>query len=335
MTVPFAINGFGRIGRALARVAGERRELGLELAAVNDLVPAAMLARLLARDTVHGPYEGEVAVDGEALVIDGRRVPVSAAPRPDGCPWEAAGVRVVVEASGRFLARDAAAGHLRGAVERVVLSANADDADVTLCRGVNDGDYDPARHRVVSNASCTTHCMAPLARVLDDGWGLVRGVMTTVHAYTGNQTLLDAAHPEVRRTRAAAANVIPIATSAPRAVGRLLPHLAGKLAGMSVRVPTPAAAMMELVAELGSDADAGAVRDAFRAAATGAMAGVLAVSDEELVSSDYVGSPYSAVVDLALTEVVERRLARVVAWYDNEWGYAHRLAELVSRLTPC
>jgi len=333
MTVPFAVNGFGRIGRALVRVAHRRPELGLVPVAVNDLAPAATLARLLARDTVHGPFAAELAADGEALIVAGRRVAVGSAAEPGECRWEESGARVVVEASGRFLAREAAAGHLGGCVERVVLSANSDDADVTLCLGVNDGDYDPAQHRVVSNASCTTNCVAPLARVLDDGWGLARGAMTTVHPYTVNQRLLDGPHAEVRRMRAAAANVIPIATSAPSALGRVLPHLAGKLAGVSVRVPTPAAAMMELVAELAADADPADLAAAFRAAAVdGPLAAVLAVSDEELVSSDYVGHPASAVVDLPLTTVVDRRLARVVAWYDNEWGYANRLAELVSRL---
>ena len=354
MTVPFAINGLGRVGRALLRIAHRRDDV--EVVAVNDLVPAAMLAPLLARDSVHGPFAAAVAADGDALVVDGRRIPVSAAPRPAGCPWgveggaeggaegggadaapgRAAAPRVVVEATGRFLARADAAGHLGGGVERVVLSANSDDADVTLCLGVNGDDYDPARHRVISNSSCTTNCMAPLLAVLDRAFGVERAVMTTVHSYTGNQRLLDAPHPEVRRMRAAAANIIPVATTAPAALGRVMPALAGRVTGVSVRVPTPLGAMMELAVDLARDADAAALRDAFRAAAAGddgaALAAVLAVSEEELVSSDFVGSPFSAVVDLPLLAVAGGRLARVVAWYDNEWGYAHRLADLVARL---
>ncbi len=335
MSVPFAINGLGRVGRALLRIAHRREDV--ELVAVNDLVPAAELARLLARDSVHGPFPGEVRAEAGALLVDGRRIPVSAAPRPADCRWGDAGPapRVVVEATGRFLARAAAAGHLGGGgggVERVVLSANSDEADVTLCLGVNDGDYDPARHRVLSNASCTTNCLAPLLAVLAARFGVERALMSTVHSYTGNQRLLDAPHPEARRTRAAAANIIPVATTAPAALGRVMPALAGRVAGVSVRVPTPMGAMMELAAGLRTDADAEAVRDAFRAAAGGALGAVLAVSEEELVSSDFVGSPFSAVVDLPLTAVAGGRLARVVAWYDNEWGYASRLTDLVARL---
>jgi len=337
MSVPFAINGLGRVGRALLRIAHHRDDV--EVVAVNDLVPAAMLARLLARDTVHGPFAAAVSADGDALRVDGRRIPVSAAPRPADCRWRGAGGAapvVVVEATGRFLHRTAAQQHLGGGVERVVLSANSDDADVTLCLGVNDGDYDPARHRVISNSSCTTNCMAPLLAVLDRAAGVERVLMTTVHSYTGNQRLLDAPHPEARRTRAAAANIIPVATTAPAALGRVMPALAGRVAGVSVRVPTPLGAMMELAVDLARDAEAAALATAFRDAAGGgmgaALAAVLAVSEEELVSSDYVGSRYSAVVDLPLLAVADRRLARVVAWYDNEWGYASRLADLVARL---
>ena len=337
MTTPFAINGLGRIGRALLRIAAGRGDV--EVVAVNDPVPAAALARLVARDTMHGPFAGKVVADGSDLVVDGRRVPVTSAARPAECSWEASGARVVVEASGRFLERAAAAGHLAAegedGVERVILSANAPDPDVTLCRGVNFDAFDPERHRVLSNSSCTTNCLAPLLRILDDAFGVERVVMSTVHSYTGNQRLVDSHHAETRRSRAAAANLIPVATSAARAVGRLMPKLAGRVAGLSVRVPTAVGAMMEIAADLASDADTAGLRDALRAAAADDLtdpdlAAVVAVSDEELVSSDFVGSPHSAVVDLPLAEVVDRRLARVVAWYDNEWGYATRLADLVS-----
>jgi glyceraldehyde 3-phosphate dehydrogenase len=240
---------------------------------------------------------------------------------------------VVVEATGALTSRDQAAGHLGGPVERVVLSANSDDADVTLCLGVNDGDFDPHRHRVISNASCTTNCLAPLVAVLDRRFGVERAAMTTVHSYTVNQRLLDLAHPNPRRQRAAALNMTPTATSAPRALGRVLPHLAGRLSGMAIRVPTPMGALLELVAHLRRPATADEVRDAYRGAAgEGPLAGILAVSEEELVSSDFIGEAHSAVVDLPLVEVADGRLARVAAWYDNEWGYATRLADLVARL---
>ena len=331
MTVPFAINGLGRIGRAVLRIAAARDDV--ELVAANDLVPPEVLARLVRRDTVHGPFAGSVEAAEGALVVDGRRVPLTAVPEPAAIPWEASGARVVVEATGAVVTREQAEGHLRGPVERVVWSANRESADVTLCLGINDGDYDPDRHRVVSNASCTTNCLAPLARVLDDGWGIERAMMTTVHSYTGNQRLLDAPHTDARRSRAAAQNIVPTSTTAPRALGRVLPGLAGRVEGMAVRVPTPAVAMLELVAHLARAAVAEAVRDALRrAAAEGPLAGVLAATDEELVSSDVVGSPFSAVVDLPLVAVAGGRLARVVAWYDNEWGYATRLVELVARL---
>jgi len=331
MTVPFAINGLGRVGRAVVRIAAARGDV--ELVAANDLVPPEVLARLLRRDTVHGPFAGTVTAEDGALVVDGRRVPLTARAEPAEIPWEGTGARIVVEATGAVDSRAAAAGHLRGEVERVVWSANREAADVTLCLGINDGDYDPARHRVVSNSSCTTNCLAPLARVLDDGWGVERAMMSTVHAYTVNQRLLDLPHADPRRARAAAQNVVPTSTTAPRALGRVLPGLAGRVEGMAVRVPTPAVAMLDLVAHLARDADAEAVREGLRrAAAEGPLAGVLAVTDEELVSSDFVGSPHSAVVDLPLVAVAGGRLARVVAWYDNEWGYATRLVELVARL---
>jgi glyceraldehyde 3-phosphate dehydrogenase len=331
MSVPFAINGLGRIGRALLRIAAARDDL--LLVAANDLVPAATLARLIARDSVHGPFAGRVEAADGALVLDGRRVPLAAAAEPARIPWRDSGARVVVEATGAFTARAAAAGHLAAPIERVVLSANSDDADVTLCLGVNDGDYDPARHRVISNASCTTNCLAPLAAVLEGAFGVERATMTAVHGYTVNQRLLDEAHPEPRRQRAAALNVLPTPTTTPRALGRVLPGLAGKVAGMAVRVPIPMGALLELVVHLARPARAEEVRDAFRAAAAhGPLAGVLGVVEDELVSSDFVGDPRSAVVDLPLVEVVDGRLARVAAWYDNEWGYASRLADLVARL---
>lgn len=327
MPLRYAINGLGRIGRALARVAIDRPEL--ELVAVNDLVPAAGLARLLARDSVHGPSPFAVACDDGGLVLGGRRVAAYAVPEPSAVPWRAAGAQVVVEATGRFVCRPGAAAHLGGSVERVVLTANAADADATFCLGVNEASYDPAAHRVVSNASCTTNCLALVAMVLHQGFGVRHALMSTVHAYTESQRLLDGAHADPRRARAAAANIVPVPTTSPAALGRVLPALAGRVDGLAVRVPAPAVAMLDLVAELDREATPAALRDAFRAASSGALAGLLGVTDDEPVSSDFVGEPRSGVVDLPLVQVTGGRLARVVAWYDNEWGYASRLADLL------
>ena len=330
MTLRFGINGLGRIGRALLRIAWNVP--GLEVAAVNDVVPAPLLARLLARDTVHGPFPGSVRGEEGALVIDGRRIPVLQEPDPARADWGRHGVEAVVEATGRFIARSRAAAHLRGTVRQVVLSANADPADpadVTLCLGINEHEFDPRRHAVVSNASCTTNCLALVAKVLHDGFAVRRALMSAVHSYTENQRLLDLPHPDPRRSRAAALNIIPTSTTAARAVGLVIPALEGRIDGFAVRVPTPVVAMLDLVAELEREAPAEAVREAFRAAAREGMAGRLGVSEEELVSSDFVDDPRSAVVDLPLIQTVGDRMVRVVAWYDNEWGYASRLADLL------
>ena len=333
MPLRFGINGFGRIGRALLRAARAHPEI--EVAAINDVVPAAQLARLLARDTVHGPFPGTVAAEADALRIDGRRIPVLQEPDPARIDWSRHGVTAVVEATGRFLRRERMAAHLRGGVKTVILSANsdpADPADFTLCLRINEEDWDPARQPVVSNASCTTYCLALVAKVLHDRFGVRRALMSTVHSYTENQRLLDLPHPDPRRARAAALNIIPASTTAADSLGLLLPDLAGRIAGQAVRVPTPAVALLDLVVDLEREASADEIREAFRAAAAGPLAGLLGASDEELVSSDFISDPRSAVVDLPLTQSVDGRLARVVAWYDNEWGYAHRLADLLALL---
>jgi glyceraldehyde 3-phosphate dehydrogenase len=330
MSLRFGINGFGRVGRALLRASWNVP--GLRLAAVNDVVPAHVLARLLARDTVHGPFPEAVRAEDGALVIGGRCVPVFQESDPTRVPWGREGVEVVVEATGRLTGRRRAAAHLRDGVRRVVISANSDPedlADVTICLGINDEDFAPGRHAVVSNASCTTNCLALVAKVLHDRFGVRRGLMTTVHSYTENQRLLDLPHPDPRRSRAATLNIVPTSTTATHSVGLVLPALAGRIDGFAVRVPTPAVAMMDLVADLEEPATAEAIRGAFREAAGGPLAGLLGAVEEELVSSDFINDPRSAVVDLPLVQVAGGRLARVVAWYDNEWGYAHRLADLL------
>ena len=332
MSLRFAINGFGRVGRALLRAAWQRPEI--EIAAVNDVVPAAQLARLLARDTVHGPFPGPVEVADGALRIDGRLIPVLQEPDPARIGWPG-DTAAVVEATGRFLHRGRAAAHLRGGVRTVILSANshpADPADFTVCLGVNEGEWDPERHPVTSNASCTTNCLALMAKVLLERFGVCRALMSTVHSYTENQRLLDLPHADPRRSRAAALNIVPTSTTAAESLGDLLPPLAGRIGGLAVRVPTPAVALLDLVAEVEREAPAEAVRDAYREAAAGPLAGLLGVSDEELVSSDFINDPRSAVIDLPLVESLDGRLVRIMAWYDNEWGYAHRLADLLELL---
>ena len=333
MPLRYAINGLGRVGRALLRAARDRQEL--ELVAINDRVGAPALARLIARDTVHGRYPGTVEATETGLRLDGRDVPVFASPEPAGIPWDRHGVLAVVEATGHFLGRRAASGHLERGVGHVVLSANSDPddpADATICLGVNAGTLDPARHRVISNASCTTNCLALVTQVLAAEFGVRRALMSTVHAYTENQRLQDGPHADPRRGRSAALNVIPTPTTAPGALASLVPSLAGRIEGLAIRVPTGAVAMLDLAVELQRDASAEDLATAFRRAADGPLAGLLGVTDEELVSSDFIGDTRSAVVDLPLLQVADRRLARIVAWYDNEWGYAHRLADLLGRL---
>src|SRR3954451_10828459 len=287
MPIRFAINGLGRVGRALLRIAHDRD--GLELAAVNDVVPAAQLARLVARDTVHGPFPESVGT-----------IPVFQQPDPAAIDWSREGVEVVVEATGRFLRRTAAAGHLGGTVRQVVLSANsdpADPADATICLGVNEESLDPARQAVLSNSSCTTNCLALVAKVLHDRFGVRRGLMSTVHSYTESQRLLDLPHPDPRRSRAAAVNIIPTSTTAAEALGLLLPELTGRVTGFPVRVPPPFAAMLDLVADVERGPRVEEIRQAFRDAAGGALSGWLGVTEEELVSADFVNDPRSAVVD--------------------------------------
>ena len=346
MPLRFGINGFGRIGRALLRIVLTRKDLppGLELAAINDIVPAPILARLLARDSVHGLFALPVRAEAGALIVGrsvdeiagGRRIPVFHEPDPARIPWGEAGVESVVEATGRFLRRGRAAAHLRDGVRTVLLSANSDPeepADVTLCRGIAE-DWNPERQPVASNSSCTTNALALVAKVLHDRFGVRRALMSTVHSYTENQRLLDLPHPDPRRSRAAALNIIPTSTTAAEAAGLLLPELAGRIDGFAVRVPTPAVAMLDLVADLERQATAEEVRRAYLDAAdpaAGALAGLLGVTDDEPVSSDFVGDPRSAVVDLPLIQTAGS-LTRVVAWYDNEWGYSNRLAELLARL---
>jgi glyceraldehyde 3-phosphate dehydrogenase len=329
VSVRIGINGFGRTGRALLRAA-RRPELGLEVVAVNDLGPPAALVRLLARDSVFGRLELPVTLDGDAMVIGAHRILFLAQPEVKALPWGDLGVDVVVESTGRFTARDRAAGHLDAGAPRVVVSAPSKGADATFVLGVNDEQFDPARHVVVSNASCTTNCLAVLAKVLDDAFGIEEGFMTTVHAYTGDQALVDSVHKDPRRARAAAINIVPTTTGAARATGLVMPSVDGRLDGFALRVPVPDGSVTDLVVNLRAPASADDIRGAYRErAATGSLVGKLDYSEDPLVSSDIVGSPASCVFDAELT-MAHGRMAKVIGWYDNEWGYANRLAELAA-----
>ncbi|MFI6344214.1 type I glyceraldehyde-3-phosphate dehydrogenase [Streptomyces sp. NPDC050560] len=325
-----AINGFGRIGRNVLRALLER-DTDLDVVAVNDLTDPATLARLLAYDTTAGRLGRPVTADGDSLVVDGRRIRVLAEREPAKLPWAELGVDVALESTGRFTSADAARGHLTAGARKVLVSAPSAGADATIAYGVNTGVYDPAAHTVVSNASCTTNALAPLASVLDDLAGIEHGFMTTVHAYTQEQNLQDGPHRDARRARAAAVNIVPTTTGAAKAIGLVLPSLDGKLSGDSIRVPVPVGSIVELNTAVARDVTRDDVLAAYRAAAAGPLAGVLEYSEDPLVSSDITGNPASAVFDSALTRV-DGRHVKVVAWYDNEWGFSHRVVDTLGLL---
>jgi glyceraldehyde 3-phosphate dehydrogenase len=329
MPIRVAINGFGRIGRNVLRSAIQGGTPGLDFVAVNDLTDSGTLAHLLRYDSVHGAYPGEVAVTEGGLVVDGDEIRVFSERDPAALPWGDLGIDVVVESTGIFRDRERASKHLEAGAKKVIISAPAKDEDITVVLGVNQDRYDPESHHIISNASCTTNCLAPVAKVLMDSFGFVRGLMTTVHSYTNDQAILDLPHKDLRRARAAAVSIIPTTTGAARATALVIPELKGKLDGMAMRVPTPDVSVVDLVAEVEQDVTADAVNAAFREAASGGLAGVLAVSDEPLVSVDYIGNSASSIVDALSTSVLEGRMVKVLSWYDNEWGYSTRVVDLV------
>jgi len=330
MAIKVGINGFGRIGRQVFRIMSERG--GFDVVAVNDLTDAATLAHLLKYDSVHGRFDADVKVDGDDIVVDGDRLKVLAEKDPAKLPWKDLGAEIVIESTGKFRDRENASKHLAGGAKRVLISAPAKEPDWTVVLGVNGDDYDPDKHFIISNASCTTNCLAPVAKVLLDNFGVESGIMTTIHAYTNDQRILDFPHKDLRRARAAAVSMIPTTTGAAKAIGDVIPELKGKLDGFAVRVPTPNVSLVDLTVVVEKDADAGAVNDAMRAAAAGPMKGILEVSDEPLVSIDYNHTSASATVDAALTKVLNKRLVKVIAWYDNEWGYSARLVDLAAKV---
>ena len=333
MATRCAINGFGRTGRAAFRAAYER-ELDLEWAAINDVADPALLAHLLKHDTVYGRFPGEVEAAEGAILVDGVRIETPTESDPAGLPWEELGVEVVLESSGKFRARTDALRHLEAGARKVIVSAPAKEPDVTVALGVNfDEVYDPQEHCVISNASCTTNCLAPVAKVLHEAIGIRHGLMTTVHAYTGDQALLDAPHKDLRRARAAAANLVPTSTGAAKAIGLVIPELEGRLQGFAVRVPVPTGSLVDLTVETERATSVEEVDELFRTRAdVGPLTGILRYSDEPIVSSDIVKSAYSAVFDAPLTAVVDGTQVKVVAWYDNEWGYSNRLVELAAKV---
>ncbi len=330
MSTKVAINGFGRIGRLFLRAAA-KGGVDIEVVAVNDLTDAATLAHLLKYDSVHGIWPGGVSHTDDEIVFDGHPIKALSAADVSLLPWRELGADVVVECTGLYTERNKAAQHLDQGAKKVVISAPAKDPDITVVLGVNDADYDPARHHIISNASCTTNCLAPVVKVLLDSFGIEQGFMTTVHAFTNDQRILDLPHKDLRRARAASLSVIPTSTGAAKAIGLVLPELKGKLDGFAFRVPVPDGSVVDLVVNLEREVTADEINAAVKAAAEGPLAGILRYTEEPLVSSDIVGDPHSAVFDSGLTMVMGRR-AKVVMWYDNEWGYSSRLADLCGRL---
>src|SRR5512134_1212160 len=325
MAVKVGINGFGRIGRLAFRA---MRGKDIDVVGINDLFDAATLAHLLKYDSVHGRYPGDVRAEKDALVVDGKRIPISAERDPAKLPWKERGARIVLESTGIFTKREKAAAHLTAGAERVIISAPADDADVTLVLGVNDRAYDPAKHQVVSNASCTTNCLAPVAKVLHERFGVERGLMVTIHAYTADQGLVDAPHKDLRRARAGALSMIPTSTGAAKAIGLVLPELKGKLDGYAMRVPVPTGSATDLTIEVSREVTVEEVNAAVKKAAEdGPLKGFLKYTEDAIVSSDIVTDPSSCIFDAGLTKVFGNQV-KVLGWYDNEWGYSNRLVDL-------
>ena len=331
MAIQVGINGFGRIGRNFVRAA---RKLGVDLnvVGINDLTDSKTLAHLLKYDSVHGRFDGTVSVTDKGISIDGDEVVITSERNPADLPWKELGADIVIESTGLFTARDKAAAHLEAGAQKVIISAPAKNEDVTLVVGVNDDKYDPANHHIISNASCTTNSVVPMAKVLDEAFGIEQGFMTTVHAYTNDQRLADVAHKDLRRSRAAAENVIPTTTGAAKTVGKVLPRLKGKLDGIAIRVPVPDGSIVDLTCRLTRGATSVDINAAVREAAAGPLARIVEYSEVPLVSSDIIGNPHSSIFDALSTQAQGDGWAKVLAWYDNEWGYSNRVVDLIEKL---
>ncbi len=331
MSVKVGINGFGRIGRNIFRAA-HAADADLEFVAVNDITDAETLAHLLRYDSVLGRFPGEVEVGDGAISVDGTEVKVLAERDPGALPWSDLGVEVVLESTGLFTARDDAAKHLSAGAKKVIITAPAKEPDVTVALGVNFDAYDPDQHDVISNASCTTNCLAPVAKAIHEAFGIERGLMTTIHAYTADQRLQDMPHKDLRRARAAAINLIPTSTGAAKAIGLVMPELKGKLNGMAIRAPVATGSVVDLVFTVARETSPEAINDAVRAAAEGPLAGILSYTEDPIVSTDIVGDPHSSIFDSEQTMVIDGTMVKIVAWYDNEWGYSNRCVELAAKV---
>jgi glyceraldehyde 3-phosphate dehydrogenase len=330
MAIKVGINGFGRIGRNVFRAGLGNRNI--EFVAANDLTDTKTLAHLLKYDSILGPLHADVKAEGDTVVVDGKRLKVFAVKDPAEIDWPSLGVEVVIESTGRFTDAKEAGKHLRGSVKKVIISAPATNEDVTLVLGVNDEMYDAARHKIISNASCTTNCLGPVTKVLHESFGIEKGSMTTIHSYTNDQNVLDFPHKDLRRARAAALNMIPTSTGAAKAIGLVMPELKGKLDGYAMRVPTPNVSVVDFVCVTKKPTTAAEVNAALKAAAEGPLKGILAYTDDPVVSSDMMKNPNSSIVDAQMTKVLDGNLVKVVSWYDNEWGYSHRIVDLVEFL---
>ncbi|QSQ27609.1 type I glyceraldehyde-3-phosphate dehydrogenase [Pyxidicoccus parkwayensis] len=331
MATRIAINGFGRIGRCILRAALSRKE-DLEIVAINDLDKPSALAHLFKYDSVHRTWPGSVKASEKGIIVDGKEIAVTAEKDPTALPWKGMNVDVVLECTGRFTARDGAEKHLKAGAKKVIVSAPAKGPDLTIAYGINHNEYDPAKHHIISNASCTTNCLAPIAKVLVDNFGVEKGLMTTVHSYTNDQRILDLTHDDMRRARAAALSMIPTSTGAAKAIGEVIPQLKGKMHGISVRVPTPNVSLVDLTVNTQKNVTAEAVIEAYRKAAEGSLKGILQFSDEQTVSVDYNGNPHSAIFDSTNCFVMGDNMVKVMAWYDNEWGFSNRMVDTVKFL---
>ncbi|GFR35492.1 type I glyceraldehyde-3-phosphate dehydrogenase [Thermobrachium celere] len=330
MTIKVAINGFGRIGRNAFKIAQTRLNKDVEIVAINDLTDAKTLAHLLKYDSCFGKFDGTVEATENSLIVNGKEIRVYAEKDPKNLPWKELGVDIVIESTGLFTKAEKARAHIEAGAKKVLISAPATDEDITIVMGVNEKDYDPANHHIISNASCTTNCLAPFAKVLDEKLGIVKGLMTTVHSYTNDQRILDLPHKDLRRARAAAESIIPTTTGAAKAVGKVLPNLKGKLNGFALRVPTPTVSVTDLVCEVSRPTTVEEVNAALKEAAEGELKGILGYSEEPLVSIDYRGDERSSIIDALSTMVIEGNMVKVVSWYDNEWGYSNRIIDLVN-----
>jgi glyceraldehyde 3-phosphate dehydrogenase (phosphorylating) len=327
--VKVGVNGFGRIGRNVVRAA-LAGDFDIEFVAVNDLTDASTLAYLLKYDSIHGTIDNEIKTTANGLTIDGKELRVFSNPDPAEIPWSDVGAEIVVESSGRFTSKDKASRHLRKTVEHVIISAPSKDADITVCMGVNENSLDVSKHKIISNASCTTNCLAPIAKVLHETFGIKTGIMTTIHSYTNDQVILDLPHKDIRRGRAAALSMIPTTTGAAKAVGLVLPELKGKFDGISVRVPTPNVSLVDLTFQTEKATNADEINKVLRDAANGSLKGILTYSDEQLVSIDFNGNAHSSILDTTFTRSVDPHMHKILSWYDNEWGYSNRILDLIA-----